>query len=286
MENEILENGTTPETEVVQETETVVTETAATETKGNKITEALGKAADKGKELAENPKALWEKIKSVPKKIWIGIGAGVAAILALIIVLSIVTNTYKTPIKLMQAEANNKKASAMMNKQVAQLNGFCEKEYKAISKIMKKSENYDDQLEAFEEEIEANKERYGDDYKFKYKVVEKEKIDKDDLKDFQKELRSGGKAMLNNYDDLDSDDYETLADVLGLTKAQAKKLVKEQISIAKTLKTAKVTAGYELTVEVTITGSEVEDEEPIERTINVYKVNGRWVSQSAIYGLG
>lgn len=285
MENEILENGATPETEVVQEPEAVVTETtetAAAAPKGNKITALLGKASDKGKELAANPKAVWEKIKAVPKKIWIAIGAGVAAILALVIILSIVTNTYKTPIKLMQAVANNKKASAQMTKEAAQYNGLCEKEFKQIANIMKKSDSYDDALESYEEDIEDMKEAYGDNYKFKYKVVDKEKIDKDDLKDYQKEIRSMGKSYYKSYSDLDSDDYEDLADMLGISKANAKKLAKLYKSIGKTLKGAKVTKGYELTVEVTITGSELDEPITNEITVEVYKVNGRWISDDML----
>lgn len=282
MENEILENGTTPETEIVQETETVVTEpteTAATETKGNKITAALGKAADKGKELAANPKALWEKIKAVPKKIWIAIGAGVAALVALIVVLSIVTNTYKTPIKLMEAVQNNKKASAQVNKEIAQYNGLCEKEFKQISNIMKKTDAYEEELESYEESIEYKKETYGDDYKIKYKIEDKEKLDKDELKDIQKSIRATGKSYYKAYSELDSDDYEDMADALDISKSQAKKIAKLYKSIGKTLKGAKVTKGYKLTLTKTITGSELDD--PIEQEdieIYVYKVNGRWVS--------
>ncbi|MBQ2893494.1 MAG: hypothetical protein IJE24_05100 [Oscillospiraceae bacterium] len=288
MENEILENGTAPETEVVQETETVVTEPAeavtepaAPEKKGNKITEALGKAADKGKELAENPKAVWEKIKAVPKKIWIAIGAGIAAILALVIILSAVTNTYKTPIKLLQAVQNNKKASAQMNKETAQYNGLCEKEFKQIANILKKSETYDDVVDGYEETIEYRKENYGDNYKYKYKIEDKEKLDKDELKDIQKEIRSAGKSYYNAYSDLDSDDYESIAESLDITKAQAKKLASLYKSIGKTLKTAKVTKGYKLTVTRTLTGSELDEPIETELEIYVYKVNGRWISDDA-----
>lgn len=288
MENEILENGTAPETEVVQETETVVTEPAeavtepaAPEKKGNKITEALGKAADKGKELAENPKAVWEKIKAVPKKIWIAIGAGIAAILALVIILSAVTNTYKTPIKLLQAVQNNKKASAQMNKETAQYNGLCEKEFKQIANILKKSETYDDVVAGYEETIEYRKENYGDNYKYKYKIEDKEKLDKDELKDIQKEIRSAGKSYYNAYSDLDSDDYESIAESLDITKAQAKKLASLYKSIGKTLKTAKVTKGYKLTVTRTLTGSELDEPIETELEIYVYKVNGRWISDDA-----
>lgn len=288
MENEILENGTTPETEIVQEPETVVTEPTAETTEtpaatGNKITEALGKAADKGKEMIANPKAVWEKIKAVPKKVWIGIGAGVAAILALILCLSIFTNTYKTPIRLLEATLNNKKASAQMTKEAAQYNGLCEKEYKKIAKIMKKSDSYDDALESYEESIEYKKENYGDNFKIKYKITDKEKLDKDELKDIQKAIRSEGKGYYNYYSDLESEDYEDIADSLDISKSQARELAKQYKSIGKTLKSAKVTKGFKLTVTKIITGSELD--EPIEQEdieICVYKVNGRWVSDRVL----
>lgn len=287
MENEILENGTTPETEIVQEPETVVTEPTAETTEtpaatGNKITEALGKAADKGKEMIANPKAVWEKIKAVPKKVWIGIGAGVAAILALILCLSIFTNTYKTPVKAMQNIANNKKASATFNKRAAALNGFCEKEYKQLINIIKKSDDYEDSLEYWEENIEENKDELGNNYKYTYKVTDKDKLDKDELKAMQKNLRSSGRSMADASDDMDSDDYEELADAAGIKKSQAKKFVKIAEKIGKKLKNAKVTAGYTLTVEVNLSGSEVEDFEPYEMEIEVYKINGRWVSMNAL----
>lgn len=288
MENEILENGTTPETEIVQEPETVVTEPTAETTEtpaatGNKITEALGKAADKGKEMIANPKAVWEKIKAVPKKVWIGIGAGVAAILALILCLSIFTNTYKTPIRLLEATLNNKKASAQMTKEAAQYNGLCEKEYKKIAKIMKKSDSYDEALESYEESIEYKKENYGDNFKIKYKITDKEKLDKDELKDIQKAIRSEGKGYYNYYSDLESEDYEDIADSLDISKSQARELAKQYKSIGKTLKSAKVTKGFRLTVTKIITGSELD--EPIEQEdieICVYKVNGRWVSDRVL----
>lgn len=287
MENEILENGTTPETEIVQEPETVVTEPTAETTEtpaatGNKITEALGKAADKGKEMIANPKAVWEKIKAVPKKVWIGIGAGVAAILALILCLSIFTNTYKTPVKAMQNIENNKKASATYNKRAAALNGFCEKEYKQLINIIKKSDDYEDYLDNWEDTIDSKKDRYGDNYKYTYKVEDKDKLDKDELKAMQKNLRSLGRSLADASEDMDSDDYDEMADNAGIKKGQAKKFVKIAEKIGKKLKNAKVTAGYTLTLEGKLTGSEVDDSEPIEDTITVYKINGRWVSEKAL----
>ena len=41
-------------------------------------------------------------------------------------------------------------------------------------------------------------------------------------------------------------------------------------------------AGYELTVTVTLSGSELDEPEEDEITMTVYKVNGRWVSEDAL----
>ena len=146
-----------------------------------------------------------------------------------------------------------------------------------IKNILKKSDFYDAEVEAFEAKVENRSEQYGDNYKYKYKVVDKEKIDKDDLKEVQKELRAEGRSIYNEYKNLDSDDYEEMADGLGLTKAQAKKIGKLYKSIGKTMKNASVTKGYKLTVERTITGSELDKPKIEEITYTVYKINGRWV---------
>lgn len=282
MENEILENGT-PETEVVQET-VAAPEAAPEEAKSfvDTAKDTANKVVDKVTEVVKNPKDILAKIKAVPAKIWAMIGGGIAAIVVAIVLISILTNTYKTPIKLMQAVQNNKSAATYYTKQINQTNGLCTKELKDIVSVIKKTDDYEDMMDEIKESIEESKEEYGNNFKYKYKIVDKEKIDKDDLKETQKTLRSQGKSMYSEYNDLDSDDYEDLADELEITKSQAKKFATAAKGIGKTLKGAKVTAGYELTVEITLTGSEVEEETSYERTVYVYKVNGRWVSANAL----
>jgi len=246
MENEILENGTTETVEV------------------------------------ENKNFL-DKIKAIPKKLWIAAGAAVGVIVALIVVLSILTNTKTTPIKLMEKTENSKKAATFLKNQANELNGFCEKEYKQIQKIQKKADNYDKTLELIDKGIEMQQDEYGKNYKIKYKVTEKEAVDKDDYREFRDELRDYGKNMLERLEDYESKDYENLADSLGVSKEQAKKIVKIQKEIAKKLKKVKITKAYELTLTQTITGSELDEPEVTEDLkITVYKVNGRWVSEDAL----
>ena len=223
-------------------------------------------------EMAAEPK---KKKKGL--KFWLitGISALVAIAAVVLVLVFFVFNTYKTPIKLMEKTANAKKASTALEKYGENLNGFCEDEYQEIMKVLKKTDYYDDAKENFEETIEENKDEYGSNYKAKYKIVEKEKIDKDELRDYRDELRDAGEELLAEYEDMDPED---IAYELDISESQAKKLLKAWKSVAKTMKKAKVTEGYTLTVELKITGSELDEAEEDEMEINVYKINGRWVS--------
>jgi len=303
MENEIYENGVTPEMEEV--VETVVEEQPvmyaqpeeapkATAT-DNVITATLKMAADKGKELIENPKTIWEKIKAVPAKIWMFVGGGVAALLAIIVVLSLLGNTYKTPIKAVEKTLNSKSVNQVLNRAPAILNGFGEDEAKVLINIAKKSDQYkdykDDIDEGFESLIEGLEENVGKNYKIKLKVTDKEKLGKDEKKAFREQLRSIGN-MAEQFDEMDNDDYADMADELGISKAQVKKAVKTVKSFCKDCKSAKVQKGYKLTVEAKVTGKELDEPMEMEIPVNVYKVDGRWVidvfslAQSAMGMLG
>ena len=231
-------------------------------------------------EMAQEPK---KKKKGL--KFWLitGIGAAVAIAAIVVALVLFVFNTYKTPLALAEKAANNKKASVALDKQVAMLNGFCEDEYKEIVKVLKKSDYYEDMLEQYEEQIEYYKDEYGSNYKIKYKITNKEKIDKDELKELRDEIREMGEEMLYELEEADSDYYEEGADELGISESQAKKIVKAMKSVAKTLKKAKITEGYTLTVTETIKGSELDEPEEDEYEIEVYKINGRWVSSSALF---
>ncbi len=293
MENEIYENGSAPETEVLyqpgetEELQPVETEVLqpveTTETApvtGNAITDAFNKVANKGKELIENPQPLIEKIKAVPVKIWALIGGGIAAIIAIIVVLSLLGNTYKTPIKAAEKVLNSKSVKQVIDRAPAVLNGFGEDEAKVLIGIAKKSDLYKDNIEDIEETfdnaIEMVEDTLGKNYKISLKVTDKEKLEKDDLKNFRDQLRAIGK-MGSLLEDLDNDDYDDMADELGISKAQAKKAVKNVLAFCKDCKGAKVQKGYELTIEVKITGKELDDPVEFEIALDVFKVDGRWV---------
>lgn len=247
----------------------------------------------KSKALMEGGTNLWGKLKALPKKVWIMIGAGAAALVAAIVLIAILTNTYKTPVSIMQSLENRKSYISSQDALLKQLNGYATKEVKAIIKIAKKAEDYKEDLkedkEDFKESIEEMKEEYGSNYKIKYKVEDKEKLDRDDVKDFRDSLRDRAKSLAESIDEFideaDSDDWEDMADEMGISKSQAKDLAKAALKLAKKLKSAKITAGYELSGTRTLSGKELDEPMESEWSMVVYKVDGRWVSQSTLSSL-
>ena len=232
-----------------------------------------------------------QKIQNLPlKMIAILSGAAVALILTIVIVVSVFTNTYKTPLNLMMDRANEKKASKILDAEIDTLNGLCEKEYKALEKLMQKRDDYDEDEveEEYEEYIDEMKEEYGKNYKYSYEITDREKIDKDELRTVKKRIKNYARQIediLDEMEDYDSDDWEDLADELGLKKSQAKKLEDILEDVYDELKSVKVTKGYELCVEVTLDGKKLDEPEVEEETICVYKVNGRWISEEALSNL-
>jgi len=109
---------------------------------------------------------------------------------------------------------------------------------KAYPKAFVKTVDKDQKEDLKEELKEAAKEMKEEKIKISYKVKDKKKIDKDDLKDVEK----AEETMLKFMDAKDTD--------------------------------VKVTAGYELEVEVTV--KEDGDKETNEVEMNVYKIDGRW----------
>ena len=298
MENNYTENTTveneaqTPNTEnaaVENEVETLNTEAVTAENEvenaGEKNT-AVDKILQKTSDILD---VVLEKAKKIPPKMWIAISGAAVLLIALIVILSsVVGNTYKTPVNMLEKHANNKKVSKLMDYSTKMLNGFCEDEVENLIDIVKKTDNFEDRMEimeeSFEDAIEDYEDEYGSNYKIKYKIVEKEKLDKDELKEIKEGFKDTAKGLRNlvgETEDWDSDDWEDMADEMGLSKSQAKKLVKAVEALYKEMKSAKVTKGYELTVTVITTGSELEEPEEEEITVCVFKVNGRWISENA-----
>ena len=245
--------------------------------------------ANGGAKALKKAKPFLDKVKSLPKKVWIAVAAAVVVLVGAIVLIGALNNTPTTPIKLMVNAMNNKKTPKSLDYNVKLLNGFLEDEVKEIYKVLAKTDLGEELLEyvqeSFEENVEYYQEQYGDNYKGSFKVENKEKLEKSDLRemrDYFKEAAESLEEMIEETEDWDSDDWEDAADEVGMTKSQMKSFVKALEKLAKAMKKVDVTDGYELDVVYKITGSELDEPEEQEDTVYVFKVNGRWISLESI----
>ena len=233
---------------------------------------------------AANPaKDLIQKIMGDKKLLIAAAGGIVVLIIALIVIISLIKgpNKYTTPLDLQMDVQNAKTYKAYEKASLSLTNGLADSEMKDLLKIMKKSDEYDaeDEAEDFEEEVEDLIDEYGKNYKFYYEIEDKDKIDKDDLKDAEDELQDEARDMYKQIKNTDLEDLEDSFDEMGLSKSDAKKVKKLMEGFYKDLKEAKISAGYELEVTYYVKGSELDKpEERYETTVYVYKVDGRWVT--------
>lgn len=229
---------------------------------------------------------LFKKVLALPKALLISVGSAIlATIILLCVLVPVLTNNYRTPVKNMEKIYNTKSFNTQLEYYYVQ-DDIAGKEAEAIFKILKKSDEFKDSIEemeeSFEEDIDDKKDEYGKNYKFKIKITDKEKLDKSELRDYKNTLKDRGDRMkdaLEEYEDYDSDDWEDIADEMEISKSSAKKCIKQLEKAAKKYKKIKVTAGYKLDIEITVKGSELDEPEEIsETTVYVYKVNGKWIS--------
>ncbi len=189
-----------------------------------------------------------------------------------------VTNTPEKAVELLEDFANDLSEEGWINNTAKIRNGFAEKETEELFKIIKKSEIYDE-LEDLEEYLaEGIEDNYGDDFKISIKVTDKDRLDKDDLKDFRDDLRDFADDLDEIIDRAEEDGLDDIADEgFDGNMSKAKKLIRCLEDLRDVYKKAKVTDGYEVEVEATITGDELDEDIENETSFNVYKINGRWV---------
>ena len=245
---------------------------------------------DAGTQRGNGFQHMVKKITGMPKKVWIPVASAVVFLAVAISLLSgILTNTYRTPINRLMAISNKKNTSNIMKTHVRQLNGFSEKEVTAFLKAAQACDTYEDMLDTMkdqqERQVETWEDQYGSNYSFSYEIEDKEKLEKSDLRearDYIKNIAKEIKDVIDATEDFDSDDWEDAADSLGCSKSEAKKLIKSMENVYKVWKNADVSAGYELSLIIIVDGRDLDEPEESETSVNVFKVNGRWVSADAI----
>ncbi len=227
---------------------------------------------------------------TAPKKKWYRI---VIAAVALIVTVSLIcvifaaaTNSYRTPINLMMRYYNAEELDNPTKFLVNLTNGFCDKELNALIRLMSESSYYDDIIDdtqdQFEDMVDAISDEFGDNYRITYKIQDKEELDKSDLKDARNHLRTWARILKDRaerYEDFSSDDWKDLAEELDISRSDAKKIPKYLENLYEELRSAEVTQGYELDIIIRINGDDYDEEEI---TLNVYKINGRWMADEFI----
>ena len=239
--------------------------------------------------------SLMDKIKALPQKTLIAIGAAALAVVVLLVSSLFLFggggNSYETPVKTLEKYQNKTSYYDWTDASVELLNGFCESELKQIYDVYKSSEEMSDRFdigddkEDFEEYIAELKEEYGKNFKYEYNVVYKEELDRDDLKEFREELKDISyefEETLEYVEALDNIDLEVEAEDMGISVSKYKKLVSLIEKMYEKCRSAEVTEGYLLEVEVTLTGKNLPYPEKNEFSCYVYKVDGRWVSEDIL----
>ena len=135
-------------------------------------------------------------------------------------------------------------------------------------------------LEMLQNEVDSAldyaEDEYGKNLKFSYEIEDKEKLDEDDLEEYQdvyKRIGSLGVDTVKYADDY-VDEVEDYTDG-ELKKKDADSLLDHVKAFSRELKDAKVTAGYEVDLALKIEGKDDDDE--LEYTIAVIKLDGKWV---------
>lgn len=240
----------------------------------------LRKAANAGKEKLGKYKKLLNKRNLILAVVVL------VVLIGGVLALRYATNNYMTPIHKLEKMESWKKGNAAKLFQEA-LEDIGVTNGKELFKLMDKSELLEEAMEGWNESLEASIEntmdKYGDDFKVTYKLLDKTQLKKSELRNYKKQIRNVFSYLESEMDetkDYDSDDWEDLADELEMTKAQVKNLVAAIKQLADDVSHVEVTDGYELELTRIVTGSELDEPEEDDVTIVVLKINGKWVSST------
>ncbi len=200
------------------------------------------------------------------------------------------SNTFQTPIDVAVKYLNKKTAYDLLDAYRDQLNGFCEDETDDLFAFMEKVPAFSSMLEEGEEllkeEIADKKAEFGDDYKYSYKVLEKEEFDAETLEDWNDDLQDlvdAYDAIIASSKEATDEDWEDAMTELGLDSVdEVKELFDVMEDISKAFKKVEITEGYTVVIETSVTGSELDEPEIDEEEIEVFKIGGRWIMPNAI----
>jgi len=208
----------------------------------------------------------------------------VVIVAAVAVGISLLTNNYMTPIRYSEKYANKDEYSSE-KASLDYFNGLGKKEWKQIYEIMHNSDDYLDMQEEIDDTIvkayERKQNKYGDDYRVKYEVVDKLELEKSELREYRSQIQDlvdfyG--ELSDEAEDFTSEEWADFADQIDLRKSEAKELIECFRALAEEFGRVSVDKGYELELTQIITGSELEEPKEDKLSVVVLKVNGRWIS--------
>lgn len=243
----------------------------------------------------QSGKGIESFLEGKDKKTLIAAVAAAAAVVLIVVVVIAVTllgNNYKTPVKKM-VKLLNKKAESSLDYNELLCAPYEASYRKTHAQIMEKYDDYTDDYgkvkDAYEYVIDDFEDEYGDDYKITIKKIKNvDKMDKDDLEDIQDDIREPYEDKDDIEDAVDDmeDSLEYYEDEYDISAKDSKKIVKAYEKYLKAQAKAKVSKGYEMTVEFKVKGEDGHAEYKA-KNIQVIKINGKWVlndlSPSSLY---
>ncbi len=122
---------------------------------------------------------------------------------------------------------------------------------------------------------------YGNHYRVRLVVTDKTPLTRGELSRLQSEFRTSYMEecafLASCSEDFNGVAWGEAAAALGLSKADAKKLLRMVDELGEAGRRLRITEGYELEVTQTVTGDDLDMPEETDAIYTVLKINGRWV---------
>lgn len=210
------------------------------------------------------------------------IAVAAIAVVLLIVIFSLVGKggSYKDPFKDLQKLINKQSTDIFAYQK--DINDPLSANF--VKKVYDIAKGSDDVKEGYKDQQEDLKDFYDDIKGFKITEIEIKKAEKmkgSELRSIKDNYdKDNFESILEMFDDLDSDDYEDLAESLDISKGKAKDLVKAMKSYYQSLGKAKVQEGYN--VQVIVRAKYDGDTDKTDRIdVQVVKINGKWFINNA-----
>lgn len=222
------------------------------------------------------------------KKWWIVLASAAAAvIIAVTLICCLLGSNYKTPLNDVCRTINRRDTDIVRIVRKVMPN-FIEGDLMEIYQIVKKSDDFDEEIgdqiielqEQLEDYFNDMEDTYGSDARLTYCITDREELSKKELKAARTWIRDINTttlgSILDSVESYGRSDWDNMADELGLSAKECKELFDELEDLSDELREISVTRGYELTLDLALSGSD-DDWTMDDVVLRVIKVNGSWM---------